>query len=54
MAGVLEIRRLMPGYMKLRGDGDEEVESETGNIKDYGGDIAPYQRAGSGGWKMRQ
>jgi hypothetical protein len=36
MAGVLEVRRLMPGYMRLEGDGDEEVESEIGNIEDYG------------------
>jgi hypothetical protein len=26
----------MPGYIRLEGDGDEEVESEIGNIKDYG------------------
>jgi hypothetical protein len=36
MAGVLEVRRLMPGYIRLEGDGDEEVKSEIGNIKDYG------------------
>jgi hypothetical protein len=36
MTGVLEVRRLMPGYMRFEGDGDEEVESEIGNIEDYG------------------
>jgi hypothetical protein len=25
----------MPGYMRLECDGDEEVESEIGNIEDY-------------------
>jgi hypothetical protein len=35
MAGVLEVRRLMPGYMRLKSDGDEEVKSEIGNIEDY-------------------
>jgi hypothetical protein len=35
MAGVLEVRRLMPGYIRLEGDGDEEVKSEIGNIEDY-------------------
>jgi hypothetical protein len=34
MAGVLEVRRLMPGYMRLEGDGDGEIESEIGNIED--------------------
>jgi hypothetical protein len=35
MAGILEVRRLMPGYMRLEGDGDEEIKSEIGNIEDY-------------------
>jgi hypothetical protein len=35
MAGVLEVRRLMPGYIRLEGDGNEEVESEIGNIEGY-------------------
>jgi hypothetical protein len=25
----------MPGYMRLECDGEEEVESEIGNIEDY-------------------
>jgi hypothetical protein len=36
MAGVLEVRQLMPGYMRLEGDGDKKFKSEIGNIKDYG------------------
>jgi hypothetical protein len=26
----------MPGYIRFEGDGDEEVESKIGNIKDCG------------------
>jgi hypothetical protein len=35
MAGVLEVRRLMPGYMRLEGDGDEAIKFEIENVEDY-------------------
>jgi hypothetical protein len=34
----------MPGYMRLKGDGDEEVESEIGNIEDYEGEYREEDR----------
>jgi hypothetical protein len=35
----------MPGYMRLKGDGDEEAESEIGNIEDY--DEGEYRKKDS-------